>query len=259
MDMGSLDAGISLPQLMVTKPWLLCSLIESPLRTTDPIHVFGRIWILLRITPGWIPWFCSSKVPWEVLCSEGSRICLQSPQQRPPATPRQHHHHKGDRREPSPGAAPPNPACWRFPLDSNAKHRSCQPKPLFPALSLPQNSLLEQRASPGISVWAWAGTEGGRHKEQHLGQEMGKRASLPESREQPPAKGAAGVSQRCRTLHKPFTLLKQGEKPPSENSVHSQSSTRRGTGNQVCSGEWERQAHIPPISAPSHSATGLSS
>lgn len=225
--------------------------------------MFGRIWILLRITPGWIPWFCSSKVPWELagkfsaVKAAGSVSHLHSsvpllPQGNTITT-------KGTRKEPSSGAAPPNPACWHFPLDSNAKHRSCQPKPLFPALSLPQNSLLEQRASPGISVWAWAGTEGGRHKEQHLGQEMGKRASLPESREQPPATGAAGVSQRCRTLHKPFTLLKQGEKLPSENSVHGQSSTRRGTGNQVCSGEWERQAHIPPISAPSHSATGLSS
>lgn len=82
--------------------------------------------------------------------------------------------------------------------------------------------------------------EGGRHKEQHFGQEMEKRALLPESREQPSPKGAAKVSQHCWTLHELFTLLKHREKLPGENSVHSQSNTERSAGNQVCSAEWER-------------------
>lgn len=107
------------------------------------------------------------------------------------------------------------------------------PCPRIPMCCTSCSRHLEQRASHGLSVWARAGMEGGQHKEQHFGQEMEKRSLLPESREQPPAKGAAKVSQHCWTLHKLFTLLKLGEKLPTENSVNSQSSAWRGTGNRL--------------------------
>lgn len=63
-----MDAGISLPQLMVTKPWLLCSLTESPLRTTETQSMcsagFGFSSVPLLVgSPGSAPARCPGNWP----------------------------------------------------------------------------------------------------------------------------------------------------------------------------------------------------
>lgn len=170
---------------------------KSPEDNRDPIHVFSRIWI--------IPLFCSSRVPWDLAGkfsaakAAGSVSNLHIP--RPPATPGTHHHHREEEKRAKPGSCPPTPV--------GAQHLAqvLPPKPLLPTLSLSQKSQvlhillrarhLEQRASRGLSAGAWAGMEGGQHKEQHFGQEMDKRALLPESRELPKSVSTAGLSTNC--------------------------------------------------------------
>lgn len=126
---------------MVTKPWFFCSLTESQQRPNPRVQqnldyppcdsCWDPLVLLQRSALG---------IGWEVLCSKGSGICLQSPH----AAPGTHHHHKEKEKRAKPGNCPLQtwPAgtpCW-IPDKGPAAQATAPcpfPEPEFPCAAHP--------------------------------------------------------------------------------------------------------------------------